>query len=81
MRNTCCAVMPKFEFTRWVMVTLGDFLRPFFVRSALTSVDSVSNCVFQVYPRTAQRNFADELRGFDRSSSASARMISSLIAE
>ncbi len=45
-RNTYCAVIHEFEFTCRVMISLGDFLRHLSVRSVLTSVHSVSNCVF-----------------------------------
>ena len=44
--NACCVVVLEFEFTCWVIVPSGDFLRHFSVRSMLTSVHSVSNSGF-----------------------------------
>ena len=42
-------VIPEFIITCWVLVLLGNFLRHISVRSVLTSVYSVSNCIFRVY--------------------------------
>jgi hypothetical protein len=46
VRNSCCVVIHEFELTYRVAVSLGDVQRHFSVRSVLTSVHSVSNCIF-----------------------------------
>jgi len=46
--KTYCVVILAFEFTCWVKVHSGYFLRHFSVCSVITSVHSVSNCCFGI---------------------------------
>ena len=54
-------VIPEFIITCWVLVPLGNFLRHISVRSVLTSVYSVSNCIFRVYSVGSVGNTIDPI--------------------